>query len=62
MYSMFQPVSVWLADNEQGETIGQYLQMLKTANPEWEPAWCMCDNCGAEFNGWLNIFPPNKCM
>ena len=34
--------------------------MLKDASPHWAPRFAMCDNCGAEFNGFLCVFPANS--
>ncbi|XP_063690818.1 uncharacterized protein LOC134823323 isoform X3 [Bolinopsis microptera] len=56
----FQPVAVWLSSREEGISITEYLQMLKDANPNWSPRFAMCDNCGAEFNGFLSVFPANS--
>ena len=53
-------MAVWLSSKEEGTSITEYLKMLKDASPHWAPRFAMCDNCGAEFNGFLCVFPANS--
>ena len=53
----YQPVAIFVTENETRATITEALSIIKEWNPDFKPTFFMTDYCSEEINALEDVFP-----